>query len=186
MSSSSTTSVETETEDNTGIVGSVREASSPKSMEPKAKRPRKEASAAQRRLARDFRSCSAAPVCDSNMFMWKASVFGPEDSPWEGGVYTLNLSFTTEYPIKPPRIRFTTDMFHPNVYADGTICLDIIQKNWSPIYTVASILTSIQSLLTDPNPASPANPDAARMFLKDKKAYRRRIRVCVEKSMDDV
>jgi ubiquitin-conjugating enzyme E2 A len=123
-------------------------------------------------------------VHEDNLFLWKASVFGPEETPWEGGVFGLNLSFSEDYPQKPPRIRFTTDMFHPNVYADGTICLDIIQDAWSPIYTVASVLTSIQSLLTDPNPASPANPEAAKMFLEDKKGYRRKVRRCAERSME--
>ncbi len=75
-----------------------------------------------------------------------------------GGIYSLRLTFCDRYPEKPPKVRFTTKMFHPNVYADGNICLDIIAAKWSPSYTVSSILTSIQSLLTDPNVQSPANP----------------------------
>ncbi len=55
------------------------------------------------------------------------------------------------------------------VYKDGTLCLDIIQDAWSPVYTVSTILTSIQSLLTDPNPASPANPEAAQLLASDPK-----------------
>jgi hypothetical protein len=70
----------------------------------------------------------------------------------------LRLTFCDRYPEKPPKVRFTTKMFHPNVYADGNICLDVIAAKWSPSYTVSSILTSIQSLLTDPNVQSPANP----------------------------
>jgi ubiquitin-protein ligase len=49
------------------------------------------------------------------------------------------------------------------VYSDGTLCLDIIQDSWSPCHNICSILTSIQSLLTDPNCASPANPEAAQV-----------------------
>ncbi|XP_029127723.1 ubiquitin-conjugating enzyme E2 2-like [Cajanus cajan] len=60
------------------------------------------------------------------------------------------------------------------VYADGSICLDILQNQWSPIYDVAAILTSIQSLLCDPNPNSPANSEAARMFSENKCEYNRR------------
>ena len=70
----------------------------------------------------------------------------------------MRLTFCDRYPEKPPKVRFTTKMFHPNVYADGNICLDVIAAKWSPSYTVSSILTSIQSLLTDPNVQSPANP----------------------------
>lgn len=69
------------------------------------------------------------------------------------------------------------------VYQDGTLCLDIIQNKWSPSYTVSSVLTSIQSLLTDPNCGSPANPEAAELFLQDKKAYNRRVRRLTEESL---
>lgn len=75
-------------------------------------------------------------------------------------------------------------MFHPNVYPDGSICLDILQNNWSPIYDVAAILTSIQSLLCDPNPNSPANMEAARLFQENKEEYYRRVQDIVEKSWE--
>ena len=68
------------------------------------------------------------------------------------------------------------------VYADGKICLDILQNNWSPIYDVSAILTSIQSLLTDPNPNSPANSEAARLFTENKEEYTRRVKIHVGKS----
>ena len=69
-------------------------------------------------------------------------------------------------------------------YADGNLCLDIIQDKWSPIYTVSSILTSIQSLLTDPNPASPANPEAAKLLAENPKEYRKRVRRVAARSME--
>jgi len=69
-----------------------------------------------------------------------------------GGTFKLILEFSEEYPNKAPQVKFVSKIFHPNVYADGKICLDILQNQWSPIYDVAAILTSIQSLLSDPNP----------------------------------
>ena len=66
-------------------------------------------------------------------------------------------------------------MFHPNIYNDGSICLDILQNQWSPIYDVSAILTSIRSLLSDPNPASPANAQAAQMYNENKKEYEKRV-----------
>ena len=63
--------------------------------------------------------------------------------------------------------RFVSKMFHPNVYADGGICLDILQNRWSPTYDVSAILTSIQSLLDEPNPNSPANSVAAQLYQVD-------------------
>lgn len=77
-------------------------------------------------------------------------------------------------------------MFHPNVYSNGAICLDILQNKWSPIYDVAGLLASIQSLLGDPNPASPANAEAAKLFVENKREYEERVRQCVEKSWEEL
>ena len=71
------------------------------------------------------------------------------------------------------------------MYADGAICLDILQKQWSPIYDVCAILTSIQSLLSDPNPNSPANSEAARLFLENRREYNRRVKEVVESTWTD-
>eukprot|EP00939_MAST-03C_sp_MAST-3C-sp1_P002629 g2629.t1 len=125
---------------------------------------------------------SAGPIDDDNIFSWEASVFGPEGTPWEGGVFSLSLVFPESYPSKPPFVRFTSEVFHPNVYADGTLCLDIIQDSWSPVHTVSSILQSIQSLLTDPNPDSPANVEAAKLLKSNRKIYNRRVRRCASKA----
>ena len=76
--------------------------------------------------------------------IWNAVIFGPHDTPFEDGTFKLTLEFTEEYPNKPPTVRFVSKMFHPNVYADGSICLDILQNRWSPTYDVSAILTSIQ------------------------------------------
>lgn len=149
-------------------------------------------SAARLRLMTDLKAarqdspegCSASPLNDENLFVWGATIFGPSETAWEGGIYSLRLTFTEAYPEKPPRVRFTSEMFHPNVYTDGTLCLDIIQDKWSPIYTVNTILTSIQSLLTDPNPSSPANPEAASLYTSDKAAYNKKVRRCASKSVE--
>lgn len=76
--------------------------------------------------------------------IWNAVIFGPHDTPFEDGTFKLTIEFTEEYPNKPPTVRFVSKMFHPNVYADGGICLDILQNRWSPTYDVSAILTSIQ------------------------------------------
>ena len=65
----------------------------------------------------------------------------------QDGTFKLTLEFSEEYPNKPPVVKFLSKMFHPNIYADGGICLDILQNRWSPTYDVSAILTSIQSLV---------------------------------------
>lgn len=100
-------------------------------------------------------------------------------------MFRLRLTFPDEYPMKPPKARFTCDMWHPNVYPDGTLCLDILQENWKPVYSVGTILSSIQSLLEDPNTDSPANVECSDMYLKNKKEYKRRVRRCAARTLDD-
>ena len=148
-----------------------------------------QASQARRRLLRDFRNLehesaqgyTAAPEAD-NILKWNAVIFGPDETDWEDGVFKLQMTFPEDYPHRPPEVKFTTPIFHPNVYKNGNICLDILQRNWSSANDVSSILVSIQSLLTDPNPQSPANGEAARLFTENRPEYVRRVRQCVEDS----
>jgi len=113
---------------------------------------------------------------------WTAVIFGPDDTPWEGGTFKLELVFNENYPNMAPVVKFQTKLFHPNVYTSGAICLDILQNQWSPIYDVAAILTSIQSLLTDPNPNSPANVEAAKLYNENRREYDRKVAEFVEAS----
>ncbi|GAC97043.1 hypothetical protein PHSY_004627 [Pseudozyma hubeiensis SY62] len=118
--------------------------------------------------------------------IWNAVIFGPADTPFEDGTFKLVLTFDESYPNKPPTVKFLSKMFHPNVYANGELCLDILQNRWSPTYDVAAILTSIQSLLHDPNPNSPANAEAASLYRENMKEYVRRVKATVEASwLDD-
>ncbi|XP_061408284.1 ubiquitin-conjugating enzyme E2 A-like isoform X1 [Lethenteron reissneri] len=127
---------------------------------------------------------SGAPS-ENNIMLWNAVIFGPEGTPFEDGTFKLTLEFTEEYPNKPPTVKFVSKMFHPNVYADGSICLDILQNRWSPTYDVSSILTSIQSLLDEPNPNSPANSLAAQLYQENKREYEKKVSAVVEQSWRD-
>lgn len=112
-------------------------------------------------------------------------IFGPDDTEWEGGIFKLILEFSEDYPNKPPKVKFLTKMYHPNIYNDGSICLDILQNQWSPVYDISSILTSVQSLLCDPNTKSPANNEAAELYSKNPKEYVQRVKEIVELSLMD-
>merc|ERR1712166_530303 len=116
-------------------------------------------------------NCSAGPHTSEDMFSWKATVMGPEKSAYEGGVFFLNVNFPTDYPFKPPKVQFTTKIYHCNVNSNGSICLDILKDQWSPALTISKVLLSISSLLTDPNPNDPLVPEIAQLYLKDKKKH---------------
>jgi ubiquitin-conjugating enzyme E2 A len=126
---------------------------------------------------------SAAPLSDSSIFEWTATIVGPTDTPYEGGIFRMELSFGSEYPDKPPKVRFINRVFHPNIFVDGSLCLDLLQGAWSPAQTVESLLVSIRSLLADPNCSSPANPEASSLYQTNRKEYRRRVRACVDASL---
>ncbi|KAF6739352.1 Ubiquitin-conjugating enzyme E2 D2 [Oryzias melastigma] len=119
-------------------------------------------------LARDPPAqCSAGPVGD-DMFHWQATIMGPNDSPYQSGVFFLTIHFPTDYPFKPPKVAFTTRIYHPNINSNGSICLDILRSQWSPALTISKVLLSICSLLCDPNPDDPLVPEIARIYKTDR------------------
>ncbi|KOM32097.1 hypothetical protein LR48_Vigan01g165300 [Vigna angularis] len=115
-------------------------------------------------------SCSAGPVAD-DMFHWQATIMGPADSPFAGGVFIVTIHFPPDYPFKPPKVSFRTKVFHPNINSNGSICLDILKEQWSPALTISKVLLSICSLLTDPNPDDPLVPEIAHMYKTDRSKY---------------
>ncbi|XP_057955766.1 ubiquitin-conjugating enzyme E2-17 kDa isoform X2 [Malania oleifera] len=81
-------------------------------------------------------SCSAGPVAE-DMFHWQATILGPTDSPYAGGVFLVSIHFPPDYPFKPPKVAFRTKVFHPNINSNGSICLDILKEQWSPALTIS-------------------------------------------------
>ena len=96
---------------------------------------------------------------------------GPDDSPYSGGVFFLNIRFPPDYPFKPPKVSFTTKIYHPNINSNGSICLDILKDQWSPALTISKVLLSISSLLTDPNPDDPLTPEIANVYKTNREQY---------------
>lgn len=93
---------------------------------------------------------------------------GPSDSPFQSGVFFLDIKFPPDYPFKPPQVKFLTRIYHPNINNEGGICLDILKRQWSPALTISKVLLSICSLLTDPNPDDPLVPAIARDYKEGK------------------
>ena len=106
----------------------------------------------------------AGPISDSDQFTWQAQIPGPEDSPYEGGVFYLNIEFPPEYPMKPPKLTFTTRIYHCNINSSGNICLDILKENWQPSMTIHKVLLSITSMMIDANPDDPLSPGIANLY----------------------
>ena len=115
-------------------------------------------------------NCSAGPI-DNDLYHWQATIVGPSDSPYAGGLFFLNIHFPVDYPFKSPKVTFVTKIYHPNINSNGGICLDILKDQWSPALTISKVLLSISSLLTDPNPDDPLVPDIANIYKNDRDRY---------------
>lgn len=151
-----------------GVVGgSSRPWSSTTSITASAKRIQKELA----EISSDPPSnCSAGPKGD-NLYEWVSTIVGPAGSPYHGGVFFLDINFSSDYPFKPPKVMFRTRIYHCNISASGQICLDILKENWSPALTISKVLLSICSLLTDANPYDPLVGTIAQQYLTDRAAH---------------
>ncbi|KAH7830933.1 putative Ubiquitin-conjugating enzyme E2 E1 [Monocercomonoides exilis] len=105
---------------------------------------------------------------DDNLFEWTSTITGPPGSPYEGGVFHIDITFPHDYPFHPPKCIFKTKIYHCNINSQGSICLDILKDQWSPAYTISKVLLSIIALLADPNPADPLVPAIAQELLSNR------------------
>uniref|UniRef100_A0A8C8ZJ50 E2 ubiquitin-conjugating enzyme n=1 Tax=Prolemur simus TaxID=1328070 RepID=A0A8C8ZJ50_PROSS len=117
----------------------------------------------------------AGPKGD-NIYEWRSTILGPPGSVYEGGVFFLDITFTPEYPFKPPKVTFRTRIYHCNINSQGVICLDILKDNWSPALTISKVLLSICSLLTDCNPADPLVGSIATQYMTNRAEHDRMAR----------
>jgi ubiquitin-conjugating enzyme E2 D/E len=123
-------------------------------------------------------NCSAGPESDSDIFRWRATIIGPTETPYENGIFNLVISFPPDYPFKPPHITFETKVYHPNINANGSICLDILKTQWSPALSITKVLLSVCSLLSDPNPDDPLVPEIANLYKTNREEFNRRAKEC--------
>uniref|UniRef100_A0A8D1FDJ4 E2 ubiquitin-conjugating enzyme n=1 Tax=Sus scrofa TaxID=9823 RepID=A0A8D1FDJ4_PIG len=117
----------------------------------------------------------AGPKGD-NIYEWRSTILGPPGSVYEGGVFFLDITFSPDYPFKPPKVTFRTRIYHCNINSQGVICLDILKDNWSPALTISKVLLSICSLLTDCNPADPLVGSIATQYMTNRAEHDRMAR----------
>ena len=136
---------------------------------------------------------------DSDIYNWEILIMGPDGTLYEGGFFKARLVFPKDFPNMPPTMTFTSEMWHPNVYEDGRVCISILhppgedefnqqesaEERWRPILGVEQILISVISMLSDPNDESPANLDAAVMWRNDRAAFKKKVRQIVRKSQEE-
>jgi len=139
---------------------------------------------------------TAGPVDEENIFEWEALIMGPTGTDYEGGLFTATLVFPFDYPLNPPKMKFACDMWHPNVYPNGDVCISILHapgedphhyessvERWSPVQSVEKILLSVVSMLAEPNVESPANIEAGKMWREDRRRFRDKVHSSVRKTI---
>ncbi|KVI10301.1 Ubiquitin-conjugating enzyme, active site-containing protein [Cynara cardunculus var. scolymus] len=132
---------------------------------------------ASKRIQKELKDLQKDPPASCSA----ATIMGPSESPFAGGVFLVSINFPPDYPFKPPKVSFRTKVFHPNINSNGSICLDILKEQWSPALTISKVLLSICSLLTDPNPDDPLVPEIAHMYKNDRAKYEATARAWTQK-----
>ena len=127
------------------------------------------------RMQRELRMLTREPphgICawpkDGEMNVIEAQIKGPEDTPFEGGVWKLNVSVPERYPFEPPKVQFVTPIYHPNIDSGGRICLDTLKMppkgSWRPSVNLSTLLTTIRLLIAKPNADDGLMPDITNLY----------------------
>ncbi|ULU09687.1 hypothetical protein L3Y34_014226 [Caenorhabditis briggsae] len=162
-------------------------------------------SGAMRALSMELKNLQSQPVegftidvNEDNMFLWSVGIYGPPMTLYQGGYFKATIRFPSNYPYQPPSMKFTTKVWHPNVYENGDLCISILHapvddpqsgelacERWNPTQSVRTILLSVISLLNEPNTSSPANVDASVMYRKWKEEQDPEYAKIVKKQVED-
>ncbi|KAJ6526572.1 ubiquitin-conjugating enzyme/RWD-like protein, partial [Mycena vulgaris] len=145
---------------------------------------------------------TAGPISEDDLFTWEALICGPKETPFEGGVFAAKLTFPTDYPLSPFKMKFDPPLFHPNsaylshIYPDGTVCISILHtpgddptmyeqasERWSPVQSVEKVILSVVSMLAEPNLESPANIDCSKLYRDDRAEYERRVLASIREQL---
>lgn len=111
-------------------------------------------------------------MVDKNIRHWKGQINGPSDTCYQKGVFVIDIIIPDEYPFKPPKMKFDTKIWHPNISSvTGAICLDILKNEWTPALTIRTALISLQALMCAPVPNDPQDAQVASQYMSDISAF---------------
>ncbi len=143
---------------------------------------------------------SVGLIDENNFYKWSVVIFGPSETLYEGGFFNAVIDFPMDYPNSPPKMKFTSQMFHPNIYPDGRVCISILhdpgvdqfneqekeEEKWRPSLGAEEIILSVISMLSDPNCDSPANIEASVMLRNDPEQYNNIVRSLAYESLENL
>ncbi|KAI6649694.1 Ubiquitin-conjugating enzyme E2 D4-like isoform X1 [Oopsacas minuta] len=124
---------------------------------------------------------TAEPRGDEDLYNWVGTIKGPKDTPYEGGVFYLDIKFCLFYPFRPPKVRFITPIYHPHINSSGQLSIQFLESDWSPAYTIIKVLIHIWSLLPNPNPDDPLVPEIAHLYKEDIQLYNKNAKEMTQK-----
>ncbi|RNA04782.1 ubiquitin-conjugating enzyme E2-22 kDa [Brachionus plicatilis] len=140
------------------------------------------ASIASARIKREFREVVTSDeltrckikleLLNDNFTELKGEIGGPPDTAYEGGTFQLEIKIPETYPFNPPKVRFLTKIWHPNISSvTGAICLDILKDQWAAAMTLRTVLLSLQALLATPEPDDPQDAVVANQYKSNNKIF---------------
>lgn len=121
---------------------------------------------------------------DSQIHHWRITLAGPPSTPYSAGTFGLTLDLPTDYPFKPPLVKFATRIYHPNVTNDssGNICLGMLKPDaWKPSSRVTAVLEAVRNLLVEPLPEDPLEARIADEYRSDRAEFEKNARAYVER-----
>jgi len=143
-----------------------------------ATRLKKEAEA----LAKEDLDWASAEPKGDDLFSWEVSVAGPPSSPYEGGLFNLEMKMPANYPFAPPAIKFVTKIYHPSVATEsGDICQDILKESWKPTMNIRMVLEIIRHMLAEPNTDSPLEPSISELLQNNPEEFAKKAKEFTEK-----
>jgi len=132
-------------------------------------------------LQKEKNSNLKVKLVDNDIRHWKGRIKGPIDTCYQGGIFDVDIVIPNEYPFKPPKMKFDTKIWHPNISSvTGAICLDILKNEWTPALTIRTALISLQALMCEPVPNDPQDAVVAKQYMSDIKLFNQTAKHWVE------